>query len=385
MTNKEQIVGISQDVSDLLSQYVAIHDDIFKTSIRHAIPIPGIFKAIDFGSHLSKIESIVPELDDCASKIKSLVENANGQEREYLVLLSQFIGALIETVSRLKIVVGALYAKSKSFVNSNYDWKDYKNDLSNYEQSVQNYTAIGEHLNELFEKVEACQQTAANQTPSTDTKSDANEYHAGAAAAAVFGKGNSPEILVKKAKALAPLLLAMAVYKSENLFEILASNPQALSYQKIDSSKYGETVREFIFFLYHYVDRVASIKLNTEQQKHFTEALFIDLATFLLKAQGNSSQFRDEVVHKYVEREFEYTKYKLYPEKEEEGAGTLFYKFGLNIAQIFDCQPLGEDGYPDAGIKPSSHLALQVIVLQFIISEIRNSLSKLELFELLSE
>ena len=153
MTNKEQIIELSWNVNDLLSQYVAIHDDIFKTSIRHAIPIPGIFKAIDFGAHLGKVENIIPELENCDSKIKLVVENLSGQEREYLDLLSQYVGALIETVNRLKIVVSALYAKSQSFVNSNYDWKNYKSDLAKYEQSVQDYLVIGGRLNELFEKV----------------------------------------------------------------------------------------------------------------------------------------------------------------------------------------------------------------------------------------
>ena len=153
MTNKEQITELSWSVNDLLSQYVAIHDDIFKTSIRHAIPIPGIFKAIDFGAHLGKVENIIPELENCDSKIKSLAESVNGQEREYLDLLARYVGALIETVSRLKVVVGALYAKSQSFVNSNYDWKNYKSDLASYEQSVQDYMAIGGRLNELFKKV----------------------------------------------------------------------------------------------------------------------------------------------------------------------------------------------------------------------------------------
>ena len=153
MTNKEQIIELLWNADDLLSQYVAIHDDIFKTSIRHTIPIPGIFKAIDFGAHLRKIENIIPELENCDSKIKLVVENLSGQEREYLDLLSQYVGALIETVSHLKIVVSALYAKSQSFVNSNYDWKNYKSDLAKYEQSVQDYLVIGGRLNELFEKV----------------------------------------------------------------------------------------------------------------------------------------------------------------------------------------------------------------------------------------
>ena len=153
MTNKEQIIELSWNANNILSQYVVIHNDIFKTSIRHAIPIPGIFRPIDFSAHLEKIENIIPELENCDSKIKALIENLIGQEREYLNLLSQYVSALVETVSRLEVVVGALYAKSQHFSNSNYDWKNYKGDLAKYEQSIQNYTAIGGHLNKLFEKV----------------------------------------------------------------------------------------------------------------------------------------------------------------------------------------------------------------------------------------
>ncbi|MDZ4722366.1 MAG: hypothetical protein SGI97_00420 [candidate division Zixibacteria bacterium] len=153
MKNKGQIVEFSWNVNDLLSQYVAIHDNVFKASIRHVIPIPGIFKAIDFGAHLGKVENIIFELENSDNKIKSFAENVSGQEREYLDLLFQYVDALVETVSRLKIVLGALYAKSQSFANSNYDWKNYKSDLAKYEQSVQDYMAIGGHLNELFEKI----------------------------------------------------------------------------------------------------------------------------------------------------------------------------------------------------------------------------------------
>jgi len=147
MSNKEQIIELSWNVNDLLSQYVAIHDDVFKTSIRHIIPIPGIFRAIDFGAHLQKVGNIVSELKNCDRKMKSLITDLTSDEREHLDLLSKYTGALIETVSRFKVVLGALYAKSQSFTNSNYDWNNYKNDLAKYKDAVQGYMAFGEKLN----------------------------------------------------------------------------------------------------------------------------------------------------------------------------------------------------------------------------------------------
>lgn len=153
MPNKEQIIELSWDVNDLLSQYLEIHDDVFKISIRHAIPIPGIFKPIDFGAHLKKIENIILELENCDNKIKSITNNVNGQEKEYLDLLLKYTTALIETVDYLKVVIVTLYDKSQNFANSNYDWKNYKKDLAEYKQSVQDYIVIGKCLNESFRKV----------------------------------------------------------------------------------------------------------------------------------------------------------------------------------------------------------------------------------------
>ena len=99
------------------------------------------------------IENIIIELRNSDSKIMFLAKNGSNQELEYLDLFSKYVGALIQTGVRLKVVLGALYAKSQNFVNSNYNWKDYKSDLEKYEKSIQDYLTIGGNLNALFEKI----------------------------------------------------------------------------------------------------------------------------------------------------------------------------------------------------------------------------------------
>lgn len=153
MTSKENLTNLSWDINDLLSQYIEIHNNIFKTSIRQRIPIPGIFKAINFSAHLEKIEEIMPEMESLNSKIKLLAINSMSQEKEYLNLLSRYTDALIKTAGYLKIVISALYDKSKSSINSSYNWKNYKKDLAIYEQSIKNYMTIGGQLNNLFDKI----------------------------------------------------------------------------------------------------------------------------------------------------------------------------------------------------------------------------------------
>ena len=147
------LVDVSWKVHDLLSEYVRIHDKAFKTSIRHAMPIPGIFKAIDFGVLEQEAMALLPKFQNSKAEIDVLLPNYEGAEMQYLELLSEYAEALINTVNHLVVVLSALYAKSQGFVNSNYDWKNYKSDLAQYEKSVKNYQVIGRKLNEFFERI----------------------------------------------------------------------------------------------------------------------------------------------------------------------------------------------------------------------------------------
>ncbi len=157
MIGEAKIVDVSWNVNDLLSKYVGIHDKTFKTSIRHAMPIPGIFKAINFGALKQEAVSLLPKFQNCKAEIDELLPNCDSTEKQYLELLSSYIETLINTANYLIVVLSALYAKSQSFVNSNYDWKNYKSDLAKYKQSVQKYQAIGIKLNELFERIKNLQ------------------------------------------------------------------------------------------------------------------------------------------------------------------------------------------------------------------------------------
>lgn len=54
----DDLIRKSFDVRDILTQYTKIHNDIFKSSLRRIIPIPGVFKAIDFGKHYGSLSEL---------------------------------------------------------------------------------------------------------------------------------------------------------------------------------------------------------------------------------------------------------------------------------------------------------------------------------------
>ena len=151
MDNKQQITEISVKVNDILLQYVAIHDDVFKTSVRKIIPLPFLFKAINFQAHHGEIEKVLSQLEESKTVISRIFSQCDSAQKEFLELLSQYVVALIETVKRLKIVLGRLYAKSERLAS--YDWKQYKEELAQYQSAVQEYVSLGKQLNELYDRI----------------------------------------------------------------------------------------------------------------------------------------------------------------------------------------------------------------------------------------
>lgn len=68
----QQITSLAYQVNDILSRYVVIHDAIFKSSIRKILPIPGLFKAIDYGSHYHELDDLHSDLADILVAIADL-------------------------------------------------------------------------------------------------------------------------------------------------------------------------------------------------------------------------------------------------------------------------------------------------------------------------
>lgn len=144
MSNREQISHLSLDVHRLLSEYVAVHDDVFKASVRRVIPLPLIFRAIEWGKHVSAIEAIAEDLDRCTDRAEYLAILSTADQRAYLDSLSQYLRALIATVALFKAVLDGMHAKAQSW--RSYKWRTYRHDITKYKQSISVYIALGNGL-----------------------------------------------------------------------------------------------------------------------------------------------------------------------------------------------------------------------------------------------
>ena len=137
----DDLIPKSLDVHNILTQYIEIHNDIFKSSLRKIIPIPGVFQAIDYDKHYSSLSELADEL----KYIISGVGNQNGFARA----LIEYAQALLQTIVLFRDMCENLYKKSQGEVSS-YSKKQYKIDLDAYNSSAERYRSLGTRLNQYL-------------------------------------------------------------------------------------------------------------------------------------------------------------------------------------------------------------------------------------------
>lgn len=142
VTNRETAIQVNL----LLTAYIVIHDDIFATSIRKIIPIPGIFKKIDYCQHRVSLAQISSELQVCeAEAVNGCLDGGAGSR--LASALAQYTRALNATVTHLQRMTDVLCRKAQG--ENGYSMDAYNSDCDRYNQLVQQYIKLGDSLNEI--------------------------------------------------------------------------------------------------------------------------------------------------------------------------------------------------------------------------------------------
>ena len=123
----------------ILGEYVAIHDAIFKFSWRKTLPIPGIFKATDFGVHFKELGRLASELAAISSALKAESESLDGSH--------EYTAALLEAVQALREICGRFYEKSQGDLGK-YPMAEYNANLKTYEGLMNRCQKLGGALNQ---------------------------------------------------------------------------------------------------------------------------------------------------------------------------------------------------------------------------------------------
>ena len=123
----------------ILGEYVAIHDAIFKFSWHKALPIPGFFKATDFGVHFRELDRLASQLAAISSALKAESESLEGSH--------EYTAALLEAVQALREICGRFYEKSQGDLGK-YPMAEYNANLKTYEGLMNRCKKLGGALNQ---------------------------------------------------------------------------------------------------------------------------------------------------------------------------------------------------------------------------------------------
>lgn len=148
--NKGSFLDVRQTairVNSLLNAYIAVHNDIFATGIRGLIPIPGIFKRIDYCRHEVTLANISAQLDMCQSEAARGM-SGGGPDGQLASVLFEYTRALNATVKQLEHMSTLLCRKMRG--DKSYSLHAYKRDYDLYNQLVQGYLQHGAALNRAF-------------------------------------------------------------------------------------------------------------------------------------------------------------------------------------------------------------------------------------------
>lgn len=142
---------IGLNVHSVLSRYVSVHNEVYRFSFRKVLPIPGLFKAIDFRHLQSLLSGLIDELDACEQEIALVAENRSlaAAESACLPALRSFASALSATLDRLHYICRQLYERSQG--STAYTRRQFKADSQEYDALVQQYGAAAARLNPLFD------------------------------------------------------------------------------------------------------------------------------------------------------------------------------------------------------------------------------------------
>ena len=123
----------------ILREYVTIHDAIFKFSWRKTLPIPGLFKSTDFGSHFRDLDRLASKLVAVSAALKAEPEALEGSH--------QYTEALLETIQALRDICRRFYEQGQGDLGK-YPMAEYHTDLKTYEVLLNKCQGLGAALNQ---------------------------------------------------------------------------------------------------------------------------------------------------------------------------------------------------------------------------------------------
>ncbi|WP_342480260.1 hypothetical protein NST07_23525 [Paenibacillus sp. FSL L8-0340] len=141
------LIAIARNLNDSLTDYTNIHDEIFKKSIRNSIPIPFLFKAINFQELEQRLQSIHNDLSRYKTQVNDIRQSGSEAAAKCNIFI-EYVDKLMYAVQLLHGITHNLLLKSE--VDSSYKLNEHTELVKRYEKAVDEYYSLGEKMNSVF-------------------------------------------------------------------------------------------------------------------------------------------------------------------------------------------------------------------------------------------
>ena len=151
----EDLIEQAFAVNKALQRYITVQDAVLarKFSLREILPLPFLFKPIDFGALWGETESVLADLTAAQQEIGMLRTSRVGVNREADELsacLDEYIAALQQTVQMLAELCRRLFRKAQG---EPFSWREYNALCKEYKATIPTYSKVGARLSALVRKV----------------------------------------------------------------------------------------------------------------------------------------------------------------------------------------------------------------------------------------
>jgi hypothetical protein len=133
---RNEIFGLASAINGSRIRYLAIHDEALVRRWWH------IFTKVDHGRHLAAASYEVQVLGSLYRQIQKLGPQANGLDREFLLLLLSYVRALHRAAQALIPILQSQTAKSRG----EFYTSTYRRDIAAYEQAQEDYRALNAQI-----------------------------------------------------------------------------------------------------------------------------------------------------------------------------------------------------------------------------------------------
>ena len=153
MEDKKKFNDIAYKINELLYEYVNIHNDVLsrKFSIREIIPIPFLFKPVDYSIPVGELDKIMERLNEIMYELQAYSEENELKEHPFYITAAKYISLLYKAVKLLRNILYKLYLKARG--KGDYSYREFNRELDSYQQEVKVYSEFGNDFNKAFQNL----------------------------------------------------------------------------------------------------------------------------------------------------------------------------------------------------------------------------------------